>query len=175
MLRQFIRTGDTAIDATCGNGNDTLLLAEIVGVSGRVWAFDIQSEAIAETARKLSEAGYLDRVKLVQSGHENMAQVVRGNVNGIIFNLGYLPGGDHTIVTCAGTTVTAMEQSLKLLTGRGVLAITVYPGHTGGEIEQRAVTDWATVCDPKAFHVWRMGQLNVAPGAPHFIMIQKVN
>ena len=99
MLRQFVHTGDTVVDATCGNGNDTLLLAELVGATGRVWAFDIQATAIGHTARKLVDAGWAERAELVHGGHEAMAERVPDGVGAVVFNLGYLPGGDRTIIT----------------------------------------------------------------------------
>ena len=51
-LQQWLRPGDRAVDATCGNGRDTLLLARLVGEEGRVWALDIQAEALARTRQR---------------------------------------------------------------------------------------------------------------------------
>jgi hypothetical protein len=173
MLRQFIHCGDTAVDATCGNGNDTLLLAELVGAYGTVWAFDIQSRAIDQTTGKLSQAGCLERVKLIRSGHENMAQIVTGKVNGVVFNLGYLPGADKSVITRSETTLPALEQSLGMLATGGILAVTLYPGHDGGKSEQRDVDAWLSSCDQRIYQVWRMAQMNTAPSAPYLILIQK--
>lgn len=173
VLRQFVRPGDATIDATCGNGNDTLLLAGLVGASGKVWAFDIQEDAIETTARRLTEAGNAGLVELILGGHETMAQHVTVPVGAVVFNLGYLPGGDRAVVTHAETTISALDQAAKLLKPGGILAVTVYPGHDGGAREHLAVDDWATRCDQRAFHAWRMGQLNVPATAPYFIMVQK--
>jgi predicted methyltransferase len=173
MLRQFVHPGDTAVDATCGNGNDTLLLAERVGATGRVWAFDIQDEAIEQTARKLAEVGYAKRVELIHAGHETMSQHVAPGLGAVVFNLGYLPCGDRTVITRSETTLLAMEQALNLLRPGGILAVTAYPGHDGGDSEQIAVDTWAAGLAPRGFHTWRMGQMNVPDSAPYFIMIQK--
>lgn len=173
MLRQFVHTGDTVIDATCGNGNDTLLLAELVGANGTVWAFDLQPEAIDATTRKMADAGYAERVKFVLGGHETMEERVAERVGAVVFNLGYLPGGDRTVITRADTTLSAFEQSVNLLKPGGILAVTVYPGHDGGDRERAAVDAWSAARDPRALHIWRMGQMNVPPSAPYFIMIQK--
>jgi len=54
------------------------------------------------------------------------------------------------------------------------VAITVYPGHEGGNSERTAVEERATQLAPNRFHVWRMGQINVPVGAPYFILIQKM-
>lgn len=174
LLRQFVHPGDRAVDATCGNGSDTLLLAELVGPTGRVWAFDIQSDAIGQTAQRLAQAGYAGQVECILAGHETMAERVTPGVSAVIFNLGYLPGGDRAIITHPETTLAAFEQALTLLKAGGILAVTVYPGHEGGGHEGAVVDAWAAAHDPRAFHTWRMGQVNVPPSAPYLTLIQKV-
>lgn len=173
FIRRYLREGDLAVDATCGNGHDTLLLAELVGNSGRVWAFDIQKQAIDQTAARLAEAGLAERVELLHKGHETMAEHVSGELGAVAFNLGYLPGGDQTIITRPETTLTAFGQALGLLRPSGILAVSVYPGHDGGASERRTVDGWAAGLAPQAFHVWRMGQLNVPSSAPYFVLVQK--
>jgi len=173
LLRQYLRPGDRAVDATCGNGHDTLLLAGLVGPTGRVWGFDIQEEAIHHTRLKLEGAGKADGVELILAGHESMADHVSGQVRAIVFNLGYRPGGDHSIITRPDTTLAALGQALSLLLPSGILAITVYPGHQGGDSEEGAVSHWCSCLDQRSFHSWRMGQVNALPGAPYFFMIQK--
>jgi len=173
MLRQFVRPGDMVVDATCGNGNDTLLLAELVEATGRVWAFDIQKEAIDQTAKRLADAGHDEQVELVHAGHETMAQHVVTGLSAVVFNLGHLPCGDRTVITRTETTLSACQQALNLLKPGGILAVTAYPGHEGGDNERLAVDAWAADHDPRVFHTWRMGQMNVPDTAPYFIMIQK--
>ena len=172
ILRSFLNKGDLAVDATCGNGHDTLLLVKLVGDSGTVWAFDVQEDAIKSTAKRLSEAGLAGRVKLIHGGHEKMTQHVSAPVSAVIFNLGYLPGGDRSIITRPETTLAAFEQALELLHPGGIVAVTVYPGHDIGA-ESSTVDAWATNLDPRTFHTWRMGQLNVPTDAPYFILVQK--
>lgn len=173
VVSRFLRKGDLAVDATCGNGHDTLLLAQLVGETGRVWAFDIQEQAIKQTSRRLAEKGLLERVVLLHNGHEKMAELVRGGLTVVMFNLGYLPGGDQAIITQPETTLTAFRQALELLSPGGILAVTVYPGHDGGASERRTVDGWAAGLAPQAFHTWRMGQLNVPSDAPYFVLVQK--
>jgi predicted methyltransferase len=173
IIRSFLQAGDHAVDATCGNGHDTLLLADLVGASGKVWAFDIQDSAIQETAQKLCAAGLTDRVKLIHTGHELMAEHVTANITAVVFNLGYRPGGDHSIITRPETTLAAFDQALQLLLPSGILAVTIYPGHDGGASESHSIDVWAAHLEPGAFHVWRMGQLNTPTNAPYFILIQK--
>jgi predicted methyltransferase len=173
IIRHFTREGDHVVDATCGNGNDTLLLAELVGASGRVWAFDIQSEAIGRTMRGIAEAGLAGRVEMIHAGHESLTEHVPGTVSLVVFNLGYLPGGNRSIITRPETTGTAIEQSLAILRPGGIVALTVYPAHNGGACERLSVEELAARLDPRCFHSWRMGQLNATPQAPSLILIQK--
>lgn len=175
VISRFLREGDPAVDATCGNGHDTLLLAQLVGETGRVWAFDIQEQAIKQTTCRLTEAGLLERVVLLHEGHETMAEQVRGGLAVVMFNLGYLPGGDQTIITQPETTLAAFGQALGLLRPGGILAVTIYPGHDGGASERRTVDGWAAGLAPQAFHTWRMGQLNVPSDAPYFVLVQKTH
>jgi tRNA A58 N-methylase Trm61 len=173
LIHRFVRPGDHVIDATCGNGHDTLLLAELAGSSGRVWAFDIQQEALEATAARLAETGHLDVVVLVHSGHEHMAEQCRGPVKAVVFNLGYLPGGDRTVITRPESTCAGVEQSLELLQPGGVVIITLYPGHEGGQQERTALETRLAHLPPAGFPVWRMGQINVPATAPYVILIQK--
>lgn len=173
FLHDFVRDGHCAVDATCGNGHDTLLLARLVGGTGHVWGFDIQQQAIIETGRKLAKADLQDRVTLLQSGHEELTEHVKKPVQAVLFNLGYRPGGDRTIITRPDTTGSALEQSLQLLAAGGIVLVTVYPGHDGGPEERSLVETWAAGLDPRAFHCWRMAQANVTAGAPYLLLVQK--
>lgn len=161
------------VDATCGNGKDTLLLAELVGTSGKVWAFDIQPEALARAQQCLSEAGLATQVTLLACGHENLATAVPPPVAAVVFNLGWLPGSDRRIITRPATTLPALEGALQILNKGGLLLITCYPGHAGGDRETDAVLAWAADLKPQQCHVWRAGQLNVSQSAPFCLLIQK--
>lgn len=173
LLSNFVHDGQHAVDATCGNGHDTLLLARLVGASGHVWGFDIQQQALAETGRRLAEAELEGRVTLLHTGHEGLAQHVAVPVQAVLFNLGYLPGGDRAIITQPDTTASALEQGVQLLAPGGAVMVTIYPGHNGGSEEQFIVEKWAAGLDPKAYHSWRMGQTNVSRTAPYLLFIQR--
>jgi len=174
IVRSCLRLGDTVIDATCGNGYDTLFLAESVGPDGQVWGFDIQQQAITETERRVTEAGFSARVNLILDGHQSLSQHITLPVQAVLFNLGYLPGGDRSIITRPETTAPALDQSLTLLAPAGVLAITIYPGHSGGSDEQQTIERWAAALKPRHYHSWRMAQNNVAADAPYLLFVQKV-
>ncbi len=173
FLHSLLRDGDRAVDATCGNGHDTLLLARLVGPRGHVWGFDIQQQAVDETGRRLAEAELAGRVTLLPVGHEELAEHVAEPLQLVLFNLGYRPGGDRSIITRPETTGSALEQSLQLLAAGGIVLVTVYPGHSGGADEQLAVEGWSARLDPRAFHCWRMGQTNVTPDAPYLLLVQR--
>lgn len=173
LARQFVHPGDHVVDATCGNGKDTLVLAELVGADGHVSAFDIQQPALERTAARLAEAGLSNRVSLFATGHERIAELVSAPLSAVVFNLGWLPGGDRAVITRPETTRTALEASLGLLAPDGVILLTCYPGHHGGDDESGHLLQWAAALPPQDWHVWRMGQLNVSAEAPFCLVIQK--
>lgn len=173
LLGRFVSEGCRVVDATCGNGHDTLVLARLAGATGRVWAFDIQEAALTATRLKLEEAGLDQRVRLVHAGHEEMAQHVGEAVHAVVFNFGYLPGGDRGIVTSPDTSLRALTAALDLLLSGGIIAAAVYPGHPGGAEEGKAIEKWAAAL-PATSHAWRMGRLNTSSDAPYSILIQKV-
>ena len=115
LLRAHIREGDCVMDGTAGNGHDTLLLAQCVGKTGRVFAFDIQAVAIEATRARLAEHGLLPRVTLIQDGHQHAAQYIRPPLRAAVFNFGYLPHGDKNITTLPETSVAAVQAALDLL------------------------------------------------------------
>jgi SAM-dependent methyltransferase len=172
LLRRFIQPGNRVVDATCGNGKDTLLLADLVEKNGHVYAFDIQHEALTRTAERLTAQSLQQRVTLLHTGHERLFELVKGPVQAIVFNLGWLPGAPHEIKTSTPTTLTALDGSLRLLAPTGILLITCYPGHCGGDNETAAVLEWCSQLPSRSYFVWRMGQLNVAADAPFCLCIQ---
>ena len=121
VLRQAVREGDRVADATMGNGHDTLFLAELVGPEGHVDAFDIQEGALKSTAELLEAHGLQSRVTLFRRSHAEIAEAVSGNLSAVVFNLGWLPGGDHAVTTRCESTRTAILAALELLRPGGVL------------------------------------------------------
>ena len=152
---KVLRLGDIAIDATCGNGHDTLFLARQVGATGKVYGFDIQQSALDLTTLKLKENQQFSQVKLICAGHENIKQHVlerhQSSITAIMFNLGYLPGSDKSIITQAETTLTALKASCKLLKPSGLISLIAYPGHTGGLQELESLQDWISELDKAVF------------------------
>jgi len=143
---KILDAGSLAIDATVGNGHDTLFLAGRVAPQGRVIGFDVQADAVVNTRARLV-ASQLDAVaELHLCGHERMLEQVPadwiGRVAAVMFNLGYLPGGDKARITRAETTVAALDQALRLLRPRGLLSLLLYRGHAGAQGESDAVSGW---------------------------------
>ena len=165
MCLQYADENGTAVDATCGNGNDTLWLAEHFA---RVYGFDIQESAIRTTAARLEEAGQTN-VELIHDSHEHMAKYVKERPKVIVFNLGYLPGGSREISTRCGTTMEALAEALNLLAVDGLLCVTMYQGHSEGYLERVKVLEWAGNLDKSTYHCIRTDMIN-QPGMPPEIL-----
>lgn len=172
-MRRVVRAGDTVIDATMGNGKDTLFLAELVGESGHVFAFDVQQEALDRTRERLREAGCEARVTLLLAGHETMAEHVPGPVAAVMFNLGWLPGALHAVTTKTDTTLRAVEAAVGLLAPGGVVTVCVYPGHEEGGRELAALLDYAGALSVRRFNVLHHAFLNAPAHTPQLILVQK--
>ena len=174
VLERAVRPGDTVVDATMGNGHDTLMLCEAVGPAGRVYAFDIQQDAVNETEKLLKSRGMLERATLINAGHEQMKDYVKGPVNAVVFNLGWLPGGDHTVTTFWETTREAVTKALDLLLPGGVLVLCAYPGHPEGDRERQELTGFFAALSNKTYNVLHQRFLNAGPGAPECFVVQKL-
>ncbi len=173
FISQAVTSGGTAVDATAGRGHDTLFLAGLVGSEGRVYAFDTQAEALQSTSLLLEKAGLADRVTLIEDSHEEMKKHVPGTVDAVIFNLGYLPGGNHLYVTKPDPTMRALHAALDLLRPGGRIGLVIYTGHPGGMEECEAVEGAASCLDAALFSVIKIVVLNKSAGAPVIIVIEK--
>lgn len=173
FVAEILNDGCLAVDATSGNGNDTLFLAGRVGISGKVYSFDIQPAALDVTGTRLKEAGLQNRVVLIRAGHESMDLHLTEPVDAFLFNLGYLPGGNHAVFTRPDTTVTALNTAVKLLKPGGRIAVVVYTGHNGALDEGRAVQNMAGSLDPRVFGVLKVQFANRPEHAPYLILIER--
>lgn len=153
MIRDHIREGDCCIDATAGNGNDTEFLCRMAGAAGKVYAFDIQRDAIEQTRKRLKEVDLLERAEVILDGHEHMEEHVKETVSAITFNFGYLPGGDHQIATRADTSIQAIEAGLRLLKKGGIMSLCIYSGGDSGFEEKEALLSYLKTLDPRTFLV----------------------
>lgn len=174
LQQSVIKPGNTVIDATAGKGYDTDFLARMVGASGRVYAFDIQQQAINWTKERLSAVGLEQQVSLLLAGHERIAEFVSEPIQAVMFNLGYLPGAAHDLITRPDTTVQAVQSALELLTVGGLITIVAYPGHSGGETELNCLEKYAADLPQKQYTVIRYQILNQINNPPLVIAIEKI-
>ena len=170
-VSEHLPEGGVPIEATAGRGYDTVFLARTVGATGRVLAFDIQPAAVESTRALLASEG-LD-AEVVLASHADMAQYASPeSADCILFNLGYLPGGDHTVYTRAESTIAAVEAGLDILKHGGLMCVTVYSGGANGYAERDALLPFlASLDDGKyqvislSFHNWKKD-----PPRPFFII-----
>jgi predicted methyltransferase len=168
LLTAAVRRGDTAVDATAGNGHDTIVLARLVGPTGRVFSFDLQDEAIAATAAAVAS---LSHVTLIRDSHANLKAHVAGPIAAATFNLGYRPGGDRTFVTRPESTVAGLVAAGELLRPGGIVTVVSYVGHAGGSDEAAAVAAFVWSLDPTQWHVdWH---LEPNPRSPKLCVVRK--
>lgn len=164
-----------AVDATIGNGHDTLHLARISRLDGKVWGFDIQDKAIEQTRTRLAEERLEDQVTLIKACHTDMKQHLPdehiGRISAVMFNLGYLPKGDHSVITRTETTIPALETALDLVRIGGVVTIVMYPGHEKNETED--VLEWAEKLDKEKIVVLWYRFMNYPDNAPSLLCLER--
>ena len=173
LIENAVHEGAQVVDATMGNGYDTQWLCELVGETGKVFAFDVQSEAVERTRERLTSVGIISRAALFCMGHEYMAEQVQLPVDAVVFNLGWLPGAEHGVTTQAETTLQAVNAALELLKTDGLLTICVYPGHDEGSRERDALLDWARALDGRRFDAMLKSYLNQPNDPPLLLAIRK--
>lgn len=172
LIRERVEEGEIVIDATMGNGIDTLFLAQLVKEQGKVIAYDIQPQALAKTKERLEQHGASQQVELNQCSHEEMAHL-QLKVGAIMFNLGYLPGADKEITTTAPSTLRAIEAGLELLRRGGIMTIMIYWGHAAGEVEKGAVESFCQKLDQSRFLVLKYQYVNQQNQAPFLLAIER--
>lgn len=173
MIEAAMFDGAVAVDATMGNGHDTQWLCELAGENGRVYAFDVQPEAVERTRERLAEIGLLGRAELFCAGHERMAEFVHEQADAIVFNLGWLPGAEHGVTTQTSTTLMAVNAALELLKEDGLMTVCIYPGHEEGTRELHALMEWASALDEKRYDALLKTYLNQSNDPPRMLAIRK--
>ncbi|NLY43982.1 MAG: methyltransferase domain-containing protein [Clostridiaceae bacterium] len=174
IVEKIVKEGDIVVDATAGNGHDTLFLAKLVGDSGHVYSFDIQDAALEATYSRLCAHNLQHRVTLIKDGHQEMDKYVPRGVKAVMFNLGYLPGGDHSICTKPDTTIEAIKKSLELLITNGIVMIVIYYGGDSGFEEKDAVMSFLKNLDYKKYSVLMHDFINQINCPPIAVCIEKL-
>ena len=173
MIEPAVYPGARAVDATMGNGYDTCWLSGLVGETGKVYAFDVQQEAVDRTRERLIQAGVEERAQLFCAGHERMAELIHEEVDVIMFNLGWLPGAEHGVTTLMETTLQAVEAGLSILKEDGLMTICIYPGHDEGTREKNALLEWAAKLDDRKYDAMLKAYLNQPNHPPQMLAIKK--
>ena len=174
LLSQPLQNGDCAVDATMGNGHDTLHLAQCVGETGKVWAFDVQESAIQTTQQKLKQHQLQNRVELILDGHQNIHRYIQQSVDAGVFNLGYLPNGDKNMTTHSETSLIAIKRILHLLRPNGILAVCIYSGHHEGKQEREVIEQFSGSLKQQDFDILRYQFANRNDTAPYALIFRKI-
>lgn len=180
IIEPYLFNGAICIDATMGNGNDTLFLSNHIKEKGHVYAFDIQELAIRNTSKLLKEKGTYANYSLFLDNHINLKSYFEfSSIDFIIFNLGYLPKGDKSIKTMPQTSLQAIKDSLDLLKSGGLLVITIYPNQIAksGELvneEKAVIIDYLVNLDPSHYAVLQHTISNSKKLTPIPIMVFKL-
>lgn len=173
-IQSAVKPGDTVVDATCGNGHDTLFLSGLAGKEGRVYGFDVQTAALEQTRARLDKFAAYDNTALIHAGHETMEAHVPPGIAACMFNFGYLPGSDHKTATQAETSLAAIDAALRLLQFGGLVTLCVYYGGDTGFAEKEAILAHCAALDAKEFAVLRHEFVNQPNCPPILVCIEKL-
>lgn len=173
FILEHLGEGDVAVDFTMGNGNDTLFLSKAVGECGRVYAFDIQEEALASTRDRLIREGAPENYTLICASHHRVREFVKEPIKAGMFNLGYLPrSGRKAVTTLRETTMLAVQAAIELLSPDGVLIVAIYPGHEEGALEGDMLREYFSGLSRFRICASEFRILN-SPASPYFFLIEK--
>lgn len=173
LIEEVLPEGGTAVDATAGNGHDTVFLARCTGKSGKVYSFDLQEAAVTNTKERLKIDGL--KAEVIEDGHQNAASYIKeAAIDAAVFNLGYLPGSDKTITTSATTTIEAVEALLPLLKTGGRIVLVVYHGHAEGQEEKDELLPFAASLPQEEVKVLRYEFINQRNKPPFILALEKI-
>ena len=172
FLIPHIKKGGVAVDFTMGNGHDTLWLSEAMGENGKVYAFDIQPQALESSRRLLETENAPQNYTLILDSHSNVLDYVSEKICIGMFNLGFLPGGDKSITTKRETTMVAIRAAIDLLDDDGALLIAVYPGHAEGTIEGELIEEELSKLNRKELCASKFKIVN-SPTSPFFFVVER--
>ena len=172
FILSHLKEGDICADFTMGNGHDTAFLSNIVGANGKVYAFDIQPQALASSKKLLEESGAAENYTLILDSHSNVLDYVHEKICIGMFNLGFLPGGDKSITTKRETTMVAIRAAIELLDADGALLIAVYPGHAEGTIEGELIEQELMTLNRKELCACKFKIVN-SPTSPFFFLVER--
>lgn len=174
LLDHFVNPGDQVADCTAGNGHDALFLARQVGRRGHLFCFDVQVDAIKATRKRLELNGIEEeRFTLICDSHARLEEFLSPGLSAVVYNLGYLPGSDRTVVTDRESTVASVDGALSLIKPGGVVSITLYYGHPGAEEEASGLLEYASGLDPAQAKVLHLTYPNLPNRPPTVLIVQR--
>jgi hypothetical protein len=161
--KRLVQPGDLIIDATVGNGHDTLFLAQLLQGEGALVGYDIQSQALESALKRLSSLppSIHRTVSFKKQSHH---QFDEKNVKLIVYNLGYLPGGNKQLTTLSETTLLSLHSALQALAPNGAISITCYPGHEEGRKEENAIREFLKTLSATRWSLCHHQWLRSLPG-----------
>jgi predicted methyltransferase len=160
------------IDATCGNGFDTLFLSNVAGAKGKVMSFDIQEQAVERTNSLMAQNKQFDNFKVIKDSHEFVGKYLQEKIDAAVFNLGYLPFSDKTITTNPDTTLKAIENLLPVLKDEGRIYITTYVSHDVGH-EINEIICYLNSLNKSSYNVIHVKITNKENNPPELFIIEK--
>jgi hypothetical protein len=174
--KKFLAKDYVVIDATCGNGHDSLFISQTLQpLNGKLYCFDIQQKAIENTylllKKNLSNKNF-ENIFFINNSHEDFLNHIKIKVNLIIYNLGYLPNSDKSLTTMVTSTISSIKSALDMLHDKGAICITCYPGHEEGEKEEKALLSFLCTLDNIKFSVCYHKWINKEK-APSLFWIEK--
>lgn len=177
LIQRF--SSDLFIDATLGNGNDLAFILKHPHFKGQILGFDIQTQAIDKTKQKLKDLHLdtKDNYQLIQDSHANLNQYISNEtkIGGAIFNLGYLPGGNHDITTLFDSTIQAIETISTYLNKHGQIILVVYHGHEEGKVESEQLLNALSQWPQEKWQVLTYQFINQINRPPYLIVVEKIN
>lgn len=160
-----------AVDMTAGNGHDSKFILEN-NKPKKLFAFDIQELAKENTLALIEEN---PNFSFILDSHANIDKYIKEKIDLVVFNLGYLPKGDKNITTNWQSTIIAIKKSLELLSPRGKIFITVYPGHPAGKVESEKISEFLENLDYKKYTVLKLDFINKINNPPYVLAIGHKN
>jgi hypothetical protein len=165
IIKNYCSNFHTAIDATLGNGHDADFLSELFC---KVYAFDIQQYAV-----KAYEDKKKKNVVVINDSHHKFKEYIEGSVDCIMYNLGYMPGGDKSITTKCHTTIESIKFALEILNSGGIITICIYVGHEEGNNEKNLILDILRTLPTNKYAVMLHSFYNRKNNPPLLVVIEK--
>ncbi len=169
----YIKEATICVDCTCGNGYDSKFLLENMPITSKLYAFDIQQIAI-KNSKKLIEELSNKNTEFILDSHENIDKYITENIDVALFNLGYLPCGDHSITTTYKSTIASIQKILEKLSKGGIISVLIYSGHENGKVEKDALLEYFKTLDSNKIKLMRVDFPLSPNNPPEIYVLQRV-